>query len=461
MRTLRHKRIPLVVVLLCLGFAASVLEAQDASEPIAEETSDEPDPRGQSLRYGIESEVLGVLEDLREERNSSYNDLLLDILPETRQPAILRAVYRLWDETEFEGGRDAARDELRRVLDDEAFDETVLQASMVYLASRRDRDAVDDLVRLAEHRDSSIAASAVRALGRIGDSGDISLEPLLVRLQDADPVADEDLVAALIVTLGQTRYREAAETLVSIAEDEGASAGHRRFACVAVGQIGRPGDADVIERIYYDADDAMLRSYALAGLAEFQDRDSTDILIGALKRDSFWRIRVTAAEKLVDANNDEVSELLRYKAANDPVDQVRIAALKSLGSGASRADRRFLLDYYGDDGRSPETRIACLEVLLENQISGTPEAILEVMNELWDGDRTRFLEYTLRSLSRAEWSALAPVFERALTHDNWLYRVYAIRGIRRSGISTLEPRIREFDVEGADPRVRREAARTD
>ena len=443
-------RVIAVSLIIVLGVGTG---AQDSNS-----STDGVDRREQVLLYGIETDVLTVIADLTGEKIDTYNDLLTSVLNQTRDPQIAQSIFRLWDETSYEYGEEIARQELAKVLDDFDYSVPVVQSAMAYLANRKDTDSMTALLEMSEHQNSAIAASAVRALGKIGLTGTdlASPEVLLERLIESDPVAEEDLVAALIVTLGELAYAPASDELVLIVEDTGSSMGHRRLASMSVGKIGRPEDYPIIERVYYESDDAMLRSYALAGLAEFPEQDTTAILVQALKRDPFWRIRVTAAEKLAGERDEEVAELLRYKAGNDPVNQVRIAALRSLGTLANNRTRRFLLDFFQDDSRSTETRLASLNVLLENKIPETPDAINTVMDALWEKDQGRFLEFTGREISRASWKALAPLYERMLDHQSWLLQVYAIRGIRRNSIDRLNARIEALDVDGADGRVRRE-----
>ncbi len=434
----------------------SVSDADSVEESENEETK-EVDRRKEVLLYGIDNEVLTVLGDLQQEKIGKYNELLTSVIAETRNTAIVQGIYRLWDNTSYKDGLVFAREELVKVTEDEDFNSSAVQSAMAYLSNQEDTESLPLFIELTEYRDSRIASTSVRALGKIGQAGDTDeLETLLKRLKKEDPVAEEDLVAALIVTLGELRYEPAAQELVYIVEDEGASAGHRRLACVSVGKIGRSEDFEIIERVYYETDDATLRSYALAGLAEFPDHDTTDILIQALKRDSFWRIRVTAAENLMGSNHEGVDELLRYKAANDPVNHVRIASLKALGASHNRTSDDFLLDYYTDNKNATDVRLACLSVLVNERISGTRDAINKVMDNLWEKDEGRFLEFTCRDLSRSDWDNLAPVFERMLDHSSWLLQVYGIRGIRRNNISSLQGKVNALDEEGVDGRVRRE-----
>ena len=439
------------------------LSAQD--NPTGEETAEddttqeaEVDTRRLTLLYGIDSEVLTVLADLRSDSLATYNDLLLGVMADSRNSEIAREIYALWSATEWDGGLEMAAAEISNVLEDEDYETTVVQAAIAYIADRRYSEVLPELGEIAAGRDTKMAASAVRAIGKIGDAeaGAMIGEGLLERLIKEDPNTEDDLVASIIVTLGALEYEPAAAELVAIMEDEGASDGHRRLACVSIGQIGREGDYELVERLYYESSDATLRSYALAGLAEYTDRDTTGILIQALKRDSFWRIRLTAAEKLGENGASEAAELLRYKAEYDPVNQVKIASMTALGRLGDNTSRIFLIDTYTDDGRGTEVRLAALSVLVDNRLRGTDDAVMSVMDELWEKDRGRFLEFTCRDLSRADWPALSGVYERMLDHSNWLMQVYGIRGIRRNSLAGLYGKVNALDAEGVDGKVRRE-----
>ena len=426
-------------------------------EPASSQQSDQ-DPRENILLYGIETDVLGLIGTLTQEGIGDYNPLLLDILNETRSPQIGQAVYRLWDRTAYSEGLQPARAELTKVLEDFDYSDNVVKAALAYLAGRKDTESVDTLLQISRHPDTALAAAAVRALGKIGFSGE-NTQLLLQRFREADPVGEEDLVSALIVTLGQLAYTPAADDLVAVAEDSLWSMGHQRLACVSVGRIGREEDYPIIERIFFESDDAVLRSYALAGLAEFPRGGQTDILVQALKRDSFWRIRVTAAEKLAGNNSEEVVQLLEYKAENDPVKQVKTAALQSLGASSNPRARRFLHSSVQNHKKSPKDRLEAVKVLIENKLPGTVDTLSALMDQLWEKDEGRLLEFTALELSRTEWNAPAPLYERMLDHPNWLLQVYAIRGIRRSRIEQLLPKIDAMDTEGLHGQVKREIDR--
>jgi len=439
------------------GDNSNKLPGNRAMDPSVEADSEKADHRESVLLNGIDDEVAALLAELRREENDRYNSLLEDILEETRNPSIAAGIYGLWEATSYGAGLNLARNELVKAADDADYESAAVQAAISYLAELKHLESQDLLIEIANSQGSRIAASAIRAIGRMGEITDAAkIELLLDKLKTENPFAEEDLVAALIVMLGEIHYEPAAEELVAIADDVSAPPIHRRFACISVGKIGRASDYEVIKRIYYEADNADLRSYALAGLSEFPNQDITPILVQALRRDSSWRIRMTAAEKLTDLDSPGVHELLRYKIANDPVSQVRIASIKTLGRSSDRDDWQFLIEYFKNDKNPSDIRLAGLRALIENKIPGTNETIFAVMDELWNKDEGRFLEFTCLEVSKGKWAALAPVYERMLDSKNWIIQVYGIRGIRRNNIASLRGRINNLDSDGIDDRVRRE-----
>ncbi|RKX78732.1 MAG: hypothetical protein DRZ90_00350 [Spirochaetes bacterium] len=457
-------KIKIIGILLAVIISSPLIYPQESVDEVSSQKSSEPevDRREEIILYGIDDEVKTVLSDLQREKIDKYNELLLSVIQETRNTDIIQAIYRLWDDTSYKDGLAVAREELNKVLEDEDFDSTTVQSAIAFIADQKDIESLPLLYKLSDERDSRLAASSIRALGKIHQvEGSEELTEgneamLLERLKKEDPIAEDDLVAALIVTLGELRYQPAADELSGIAEDSGASAGHRRLACVSLGKIGRTVDYEIVERIFFESEDATLRSYALAGLAEFPDQDTAEILIQALKRDSFWRIRVTAAEKLAEKNGDGIDELLRYKASNDPVTQVRIASLKTLGLSGESDNFKYLLDFFKNNRNGTDVRLAALSVLTNNKIPGTNDAVNSVMDELWEKDEGRFLEFVCRDLSRIDWVELGPIYQRMLSHSNWLNQIYGIRGIRRNSIQTLQGSVNEMDRDGVDSRVRRE-----
>ncbi len=450
----------IVTVFLLISMSVS-LWAQSV-----EESTPAQDKQLDVLLYGIDSQVIEVLESLRANKIDSYNEVLVDVFEEIRSPEIRRKILELWNDTQWAEAMPVAEQVLLHVVEDEDFDISVVQEAVSYISEMGSKENFDILLQLASNSDSRIAAPAIRGTGKLAAASEAGTEdfdsigrPLLDLLNEAVSEAEEDVTAALIVALGELQYKPAGEKLLAIAEDEGSSNGHRCFACVSLGKIGGEKYSKAVENLYFNSPDALLRSYALAGLAEFE-QDSTGILVKALKRDSFWRIRLTAAEKLGGTPPDEsVDSLLRYKASEDPVPHVRKAALESLGKRKGETNNSYLGQFYLDEKNPAELRLTALNVMVENHIPDITNAVNTVMDKLWEKDDRRFLEFTCRNLSLLNWGELEVLYERMLSHSNWLIQVYGVRGVRRNQIEALYESIDALDTEESNGLLLREIRR--
>ena len=62
-----------------------------------------------------------------------------------------------------------------------------------------------------------------------------------------------------------------------------------------------------------------------------------------------------------------------------------------------------------------------------------------------------------KTLSTSEWDSLAPLYEKMLSHPDFVIKIYGIRGAKLNKISSLESNITGLDIEGQHVNVRREA----
>ena len=414
------------------------------------------------LKFGIESQVVDVLGKLIEEKDYGYNTLLLSVISETGSAEVRELIFQLWTEGEFGEGEEYARAELEKLI--ESLDESNRQtglAAIKFLTEISARESLPLLIEVMDYANTFFAGAAVRAIGKIATMEDYDIAArLLSKLQNIDPVLEEDLFASIVLSLGELRYVPATEYLVNVLEDTDSSDIHKGYACISLGKIGREEDFNLVKSIYTDSSSSTVRLYALSGLAEFENIEVSDILLQALKRDSYWKIRVRSAEKIgqLKAWPNGADELLMFKALNDPVSQVRDASIKSMGNSKNPIIHDFLQENFSDSEKTDSIRLATLSALIENRIPGTRQALLNVMISLWDKKNDRLLEFISRELARKPWKDLADVYEKMLGHSNWLIKLYAIRAIRDSEISTpsIDDKLNKLDSESKNKNILKE-----
>jgi len=408
------------------------------------------------LEFGIESEVLEVLDVLKNQRDYSYNPSLLALIQTENSSKILEPVFHLFAESNYEEGRPFAEHQLQLYIDDDTVDDKVLISALTYLAKLQNPDSVSLFYDVIQEEDDRITAYALSQLGKFGaNERSIELEDLF----NDNEEEENEIATNIILAWGDMAYQPAVDILLDIVSDEYAEKVHREYAAVSLGKIGDLRGLEPVRELFNQSEDATVRSYALSGLTYFDDPQVDDILIQALRRDSFWRIRVTAAEGLAERGLREAVDLLDYKLRRDPEVQVKEAAAAALaelgGAEASQYLKTFLLDE-----KQPESiRLKVLKSMLKEEIPGTVEALIEIMEKEWDKKDTqgKFMEYLCRESSLVDWNALSPAFARMLEHHNPYVQIYGVRGISRIKDTSLYDAVINLDKEGVNGLVRREA----
>ena len=116
------------------------------------------------------------------------------------------------------------------------------------------------------------------------------------------------------------------------------------YACDSLGKIQDDRAIPVLKKAFSEKD-ALIRAYAAHALASFNLSSVIDVLIQGLK-DSNWKVRFHCTTAL--ANKDAIAavDILKYKAKKDPVDKVRIEAIKTLGEIGTKACFDFIRELF-------------------------------------------------------------------------------------------------------------------
>lgn len=446
----------LLIIGVCSLFSQEAEEVAEAETEAENPTRSLRDTRRDILEFGIETEVLEVLEVLMDEKDFSYNPSLLSLIQTENSSKILVPVFQLFAESSYEEGRPIAEQQLQLYIDDERVEDKVLMAALTYLAILKNPESTPLFYDMLEEENDKITAYTLSQLGKFG-AHERSNE--LEDLFNDNEEEENEIASNIILAWGDMAYQPAVDILLDIVEDDYAEKVHREYAAVSLGKIGDLRGLEPVRNLFNESEDATVRSYALSGLTYFNDPQVDDILIQALRRDSFWRIRVTAAEGLAERGLSEAVELLDYKLRRDPEVQVKEAAAAALaqlgGSDASEYLKSFLLD----DKQPESIRLKVLKAMLKEEIPGTVEALIEIMEVEWEkkDPQGKFMEYLCRESSLVDWNALSPAFARMLEHHNPYVQIYGVRGISRIKDSSLYDAIVNLDKEGVNGLVRREA----
>ncbi|MFO7850481.1 MAG: hypothetical protein R6V67_11015, partial [Spirochaetia bacterium] len=113
-----RKVFPLLLLILLPLVPFSVPAQEDSEEQSEEEEEKQQslrEEREQTLSYGIDSQVLGLISSLEEEENTRYNDRLAEVFNSTPNNSIKKAIVDFFHTVE----EDTLVDEVKNILSEE------------------------------------------------------------------------------------------------------------------------------------------------------------------------------------------------------------------------------------------------------------------------------------------------------------------------------------------------------
>lgn len=449
-RPLTHVILTLMLVACCSGRAAPQEDSPDRDEPSLLESWEE------TLLYGIDSEVLKVIETISKRGETELNEPMLKLLGETLNPRVRITVLDHFRSQESDIAEAVAN---RLLMDYQDLSGDLIIALIRYLAAIGSQKGFDLVMELTGHFDSHVQIAATRALGT--DSFGAARRSAIANLL-MDKLEQEELEtgvrAEAVLALGGVRSVESIDLLVRIMEDGYEEKIVRLYAADSLGRIGDESAVPALRKAFAQ-DDALLRAYAAAALAEFELEEVVDVLIQGLK-DENWKVRVTSAKGLGRRKAPRALDILIYKARKDPVNDVRIEACRAIGEIGARRAFDFLRDLYRQAVTPIDIRLACLEVLVEKDLSGSLGAVREVTERNLDREifQTRILERTAQRLAAVRSPGLEPIFALFLRSADAAVRLHGIRGIVHNRFSGLRGEIRRLSEQDPHSGVRKEAA---
>ena len=406
----------------------------------------------QTLLYGIDSQVLDVIQKLQSTHDSGFTRELVQILGEQRSTEVQKAVLGLFLDQKVKEGEERAKAILSGWQDAQS---DLLISSIQYLAAIGASGLPAAIAPLVDSGDNSVAIASIQALGKVGDSTSVTL--LVGKLKSTDyPDARK---SEIVLALGARKDPSAVDTLLAIAKNTDEDKVRRMYAADSLGKIGDARAVPVLKAMFQEKD-ALIRLYAASALAQFSMDDAMPFLVQGLK-DENWRLREQSAKALARqlpaGRSDSVVPLLVYKAQYDPVSQVRVASVQALGAIGGDGVMRQLADLYGGSDKPLDSREAALTVLVDKALPLTVEPIRKVISEAWTSFDTRTLEGTARIISTAKGSEMREFYVRFLGSADPVVRSYGARGIAENHFSDLRDKLKDMSEKDPNPGTRREA----
>ena len=217
-------------VIYCLLFITASLYAQ----------TDNEDTRLNTLKYGTETEIAGLIQTLKTESADYLDDEIIKLVENTRNNKILGGAFAFFAEREKSGLEARAMRAIEEREDEE--NETVF-AAIDYLGRVKAPAAAPAFRTLIEAGEKRFMNPAFRALGQVSGNDSDEIAEYLIDYYENRGAANENQ-RDIITALGASGSAKAVPFLAGLAGDNETRPVLRIAAIEAIAKIGDPSGLD-------------------------------------------------------------------------------------------------------------------------------------------------------------------------------------------------------------------------
>jgi len=415
----------------------------------AEESKSLEEERLETIRYGIDSQVMDLIKNLVIEKNYEFNKDLVKLLESSTNSRLDESIISLLDNSEDDS---AVEYIFNKLQEDYNLRDNIRVVYINYISKYQTLEISEYFLELIEEESNSVSIASIKALGKS------ELEHIIPTLIDylEDSLFDSLRKPAIIESLGKLKAYEALEILTDIATDIYSDDKSLRWrSVVALGEIGSPESLPILKSLFSD-EDPNLRNYTISALKNFPSKEVEKLLIQGLK-DSYWKVRVQAAESLGELGSKEAIGILIYKSENDPdIRNVRSSALNALGDIGGSEAFEHLRKMYQNERTDISLRYIAIQILAEKDLSNSLKIIDKVIKDEWDKDKSFILDYTCKILSSTKNSSLKETYLKMLSYEStYNLKLYALRGIKLNSLASLKQEVEKLTSEDTPATVKK------
>jgi len=353
---------------------------------------------------------------------------------------------------EISDGEDEALKVFDLIIYQEEFSDNYAISCIDYLSEIESKKAISDIGSILDSDNDKIVIAAMKLIGK--NRVKSQEKTLLSYLEDDD--TEESVYVQVIKTLGSIKSKEAIKLLIPIADDEDEETTIRNAVCYSLGEIGDEEGIPVLKRCLGNRTNYLLRLSALEALGKFSSPDMDDILIQSL-RDPHWSIREKAIEALGDKKVTKAFDILKYKALKDPETKIQKKAFYAIGDINSEECRDFLKEVYTEKSYSDTQKILAIEKLIEHNVDWIYPSIEERYNKDRLEKRKPILDATIKFFVNKEYKFGVDLYNKLLADDNYIYRLYAIQGIRLNKLSEFKEKLVTLSTTDKNKNIKKHA----
>ena len=381
---------------------------------------DEIEKARQALQYGLESEILEVVNKVDKRDFETLQGDFNRLFTETKSPAVREGLFGLYQKYEDTQLTESAI----AVLEDyDAQQRTLVKSALSYIAAVKPEltPALNDALQKMLTQDTAeYGAETVSVLGEIGGDEEAAF---LVAYFDSLTIDDakQELILkqTIMAALEKLHSENTRAFLLERAQDENENIYVRSSAVAGLAQMGNP---DIIPLLteFFEQPEPQLREAAIRGAASFDTDETRKLTLQGFK-DSYYKVRLEALKTVQKRKMQEAAPYSLYRAKYDPTDAVRFAAVETLAMLNTAEGNTWLAETFRDSKKSEKLRVTILSAVLKYNPEILAADLDTVVLATVTDNKQKKLRYEFgKEISKVENSVTAEICKAFLQSDDAL-----------------------------------------
>ena len=413
-------------------------------EKIRELDEQFPDTRKENadtLKYGMEDDIVELLDNLVKNEDVRFVDEVYDLFGETKNSAVREKILEYFTKLE-----DPCLEDYAVMILNDPYDEKKSTVDVVfkYVQAVKTKAAVPAVLTLLESEDENYFNNALTTIGAIGGPQEaVYLTEYLDR---------EDLTLAqkqqLVKVLGNIKAVETYDRLVEMAQDEDENAFVRMYAAEAIGSMEKEEAVEILVKLY-EASDPKIRCAVVRGLSNFKENDEAKKTILQAIRDAHVTVRLEAIDACRKNEYKEAVPYLIYRLEKDKEDSVKKKCYPAMAKLNTKEGNEYLVNVITDKKITDTQKNRAAQALLEENSAGTEE-IIALARETLKDDRRKQLRYALgKEFAKYKRSEFAEICKDYLASKDTATQGTGLDIYSKGRYSDVTPAVRQFILDAA------------
>lgn len=396
------------IAFLLMGFIGLSLHAKETSlvpEPRGVLTSNSPEDKKiekketqeserekevNTLNYGLDTEIITMLEEFMANKTFYYLDELEGILERTRSVALREKIIAYF--TAAEDGR--IEDYALEIIED-PFDtrNSTVDLLFKYVSKLKIEDAGPFARKLLEDEYMEYFDGALEAIAEVGTAEDAQFLAEFINREDLSVAQQQSVMKAL----GRLKAVETWDALVEIAQNEDKNTFVRMYASEAIGAMEKSESVEVLASLF-ESSDPNLRASVIKGVSNFPSDDTARALIIEGIKDSHYKVRLESIAAVKTHGIKDAAAHIVFRAKNDPETAVKYACYEALGILGDQEGISYLQDLIKEKYVGDSIKVKASEALLAYGSSSATESVIALARESLADKKKLHLRYALGKL---------------------------------------------------------------